>query len=138
MERKSGKSEFSKIIKQLRQTKPSNMGRGGPNFVNNNPRQNSAAIYEGVQNIKQVVDGNPFVSSDVQRFVVNNRDNSLGNTMHSPSHNRVDSIRDDSVYKSVGGDKSQSGVSAGLSGNGSFAMTTASSNLSKFKVRLQN
>lgn len=56
--------------------------------------------------------------------------------MHSPSHNRVDSIRDESVYKSVGGDKSQSGVSAGLSGNGSFAMTATSSNQSKFKVRL--
>ena len=57
--------------------------------------------------------------------------------MHSPQHNRVDSIRDDSVYKSVGGDKSQSGASAGMSGNSSFCMTAASSNLSKLKMKLQ-
>ena len=89
------------MIKQLRNTKLP--GRGGPNFSN---RLNSASDYSGVQNIKQVVDGSGYVSSEIQRFVRNNRDNSLGNTMHSPQHNRVDSIRDDSVYKSVGGDKS--------------------------------
>ena len=50
--------------------------------------------------------------------------------MHSPTHNRIDSIRDDSVYKSVGGDKSASGTT--------WSMTAASSNFSKLKLKLQS
>ena len=43
----------------------------------------------------------------------------------------MDSIRDDSVYKSVGGDKSDSNMSWNRT-------TTASSNLSKLRIKLQH
>lgn len=47
----SGKSDFSKIIKQLRQTKPGSMGRGGPNFAKKDERVQSATMNRGVQSI---------------------------------------------------------------------------------------
>ena len=74
--------------------------------------------------------GQPFVNSELNRFVKNNQDSCAGHNLHSPTHNRVDSIRDDSVYKSVGGDKSASGTT--------WSLTAASSNFSKLKLKLQS
>ena len=51
-----------------------------------------------------MVNKQPFVSSDLHRFIVNTHDLPAGNQIHSPQHNRYDSIRDDSVYKSIGAD----------------------------------
>lgn len=37
--KKSNASEFSKIISQLKSKKASSMGRGGPNFINQRPKE---------------------------------------------------------------------------------------------------
>ncbi len=43
----------------------------------------------------------PFVSSELQRFMSNKRDLPLGHSVHSPLHNRIDSIRDETVYQTI-------------------------------------
>jgi len=45
----------------------------------------------------------PFVSTELHRFMVKKQDLPSGHQFHSPKHNRFDTIRDESVYKSIGG-----------------------------------
>ena len=100
-------SEFSKIIKQLKSKNPYlKNGRGGPNFIGkrgSSAHQNSQS-FRASKTVDQMVNKQPFVSSDLHRFIVNTHDLPAGHQVHSPQHNRYDSIRDDSVYKSIGAD----------------------------------
>ena len=43
-----------------------------------------------------------FVSTELQRFMDNQADVAAGHQIHSPMHNRFDSIRESEVYNSVG------------------------------------
>ena len=122
-----GGSEFSKIISSLKQK---HSGRGGPNFAGK--RGLSAENFSAAKTVKQVVGEQPFVSSEMQRFMMNKQDLPPGHTLNSPQHNRFDSVRDDSVYNSIGGLQQQAPPSqTQWSRSGA-----ASSNLGSFKSRL--
>lgn len=49
-----------------------------------------------------MVGAQPFCSTEINRFLNNMNENSVGHGVCSPAHNRFDSIRDDSVYNSIG------------------------------------
>lgn len=99
-------SNFSKIIKELKSKHPgASKGRGGPNFVNKrgmSAGQQKADNYATTKNIEQMVGNQPFVSTELHRFMTNMQDLPSGNQVHSPKHNRFDSIRDEEVYNSIG------------------------------------
>ena len=116
-------SNFSKIIKELKSKHPgASKGRGGPNFVNKRgvsaSRQQKASArgasdnYAKTKNIDQMVGNQPFVSTELHRFMTKMQDLPSGNQVHSPKHNRFDSIRDEEVYNHIG----NSGGSAGPKG----------------------
>ena len=95
-------SDFSSIIKQMKAKRLESRGRGGPNFYLK--RGSSAGQnIENAKSIKQLTDEQPFVSTELHRFMVKKQDLPLGHGFHSPLHNRFDGIRDDSVYNSIGG-----------------------------------
>lgn len=100
----TGSSNFSKIIKELKSKHPENKGRGGPNFVKRGQSagQKQTDNYAKTQNIEQMVGSKPFVSTELHRFMTNMQDLPSGNQVHSPKHNRFDSIRDEEVYVSIG------------------------------------
>lgn len=132
---KASGSDFSKIIKSLKAKNPSAKGRGGPNFVNK--RGQSAGRQQennfvGTKNISEMIGDQPFVSSELQRFMHNKRDLPLGHSVHSPMHNRIDSIRDEGVYNCVNGSRPPSTPNQwSTSSPGGTA-----SNFSKLKSRL--
>lgn len=68
--------------------------------------------------------------------MVNMQDLPCGNQVHSPKHNRFDSIRDEEVYNNVG-DNAQPPQSASQSGWSRSAVTTSSINHTKLKAKLQ-
>lgn len=76
-----------------------------------------------------MVGNQPFVSSELQRFMVNNQDLPMGHQIHSPLHNRVDSIRDESVYNVLN--------KASRPPSSSQYSMSASSGFSKLKLKLQ-
>lgn len=125
--KKSNTSEFSKIISQLKSKKAASMGRGGPNFVNK--RAKPASNFPQSLTIEQVVGNQPYVSSELQRFMVNNQDLPIGHQVHSPQHNRVDSIREEQVYNTLSQGRPPSSANQ-------WSTVTSSSGLSKLKLRL--
>ena len=61
---------------------------------------------------------NEYVSTELQRFVDNQADIAAGHLLHSPMHNRFDSIRESDVYNSVG---SSSGWRHSIIGSGNIS-----------------
>ena len=58
--------------------------------------------YEKTTNIQQMIGNQPFVSTELHRFMTNMQDLPSGNHVHAPQHHRFDSIRDEEVYVSIG------------------------------------
>ena len=127
--RSKATSEFSNIIQKLKSNKPTsgalgpNRGRGGPNFT----RGKSAGTFQAAKDISQLCGDQPFVSTELHRFMVNMQDLPLGHGVHTPMNNRFDAIRDGSVYNSVGGG----------SDSQSWTRTSAASSLNKLRNKLQ-
>ena len=42
-----------------------------------------------------------FVSTELNRFITNKQDLTVGHQFHSPMHNRFDAIRDEAVYNNI-------------------------------------
>lgn len=56
--------EFSNLISQIRSRTP---GRGGSNFFK---RGKSVCNYSKTKNVAEILDGQPFVSTELHRFMV--------------------------------------------------------------------
>lgn len=135
----TGSSNFSKIIKELKAKHPGSKGRGGPHFVNRRGQSAGQKVtdnYATSKNIQQMVGAQPFVSTELHRFMTNVQDLPSGNAVHSPKHNRFDSIRDEEVYNSIGGHAATtSQTQSGWSRSGA---TSSNYNMTKLKAQLQN
>ena len=83
-------SNFSKIIQELKAKHPGvgSKGRGGPNFVNKRGLsaglQKQSDRYEKTKNINQMIGNQPFVSTELHRFMTNMQDMPSGSQVHSP------------------------------------------------------
>jgi len=95
-------------------------GTSANNYTNN---------YTNTKNIAEMLGEQPFVSTELHRFMVKKKDLPVGHQFHSPQHNRFDAVRDDSVYNSVGG-------GSGLPSS-QWSRSGASTSLNKLKDKLQ-
>ena len=85
-----------------------------------------------------MVGSKPFVSTELHRFMTNMQDLPSGNQVHSPKHNRFDSIRDEEVYVSIGSHAANgsNNPSQSQSGWSRSQATSTSLNLTKLKSKL--
>ena len=97
--------------------------------------------YEKTKNINQMIGNQPFVSTELHRFMTNMQDMPSGNQVHSPKHNRFDSIRDEEVYKSIGNAAYSGQNQLGTTSNSGWSRSavtasSASMNLTQLKAKL--
>ena len=98
--------------------------------------------YEKTKNINQMIGNQPFVSTELHRFMTNMQDMPSGNQVHSPKHNRFDSIRDEEVYRSIGNAAYSGQNQHGTTSNSGWSRSavtasSASMNLTQLKAKLQ-
>ena len=102
--------KFTRVMRQLRQKnsgltgkKPRGISVGckintGLRKGVEPPRDN----FEATKKMDQIRGDQEFVSTELQRFVENKADLVPGHQIHSPLHNRFDSVRESEVYNSIG------------------------------------
>ena len=102
--------KFTRVMRQLRQKNTQLAGKK-PRGISVGAKINSGLKkgpgqqkenFDAARKIDEIRGDNEFICTELQRFMDNQADITAGNQIHSPMHNRFDSIRDSDVYNSVG------------------------------------
>ena len=102
--------KFTRVMRQLRQ-KNSNLtgkkqrGISVGSKINTGLRREYDQVrdnFDATKKLQHVRGDREYVSTELQRFVDKNADTAAGHQIHSPLHNRFDSIRDSDSFNRVG------------------------------------
>ena len=97
---------FLSVLRQMKSKGATAKGGRGTSHkvekrIDNAHKRVQKENYDGVKNVDALRGSAEFVSSELKKFALKRGATPSGHGITSPAHNRVDSVRDESVYHSI-------------------------------------